>query len=108
MASSMFTGTFWVAAAERVVKSIAYSASAILIAEGTGLLDSDWTGVMSVAGMAGILSLLGSIASDAVTGGTGPSLTTAETLTGTVAARAPEGSHIDVDIQTPRRDDPHI
>lgn len=77
---SIFTATFWRAAAERGAKATAWALSSTLIANGTGLIDTDWRGVLSVAGMAGLLSVLGSIASDAATSGTGPSLTNAETL----------------------------
>lgn len=77
---SIFTATFWRAAAERGAKATAWALSSTLIANGTGLIDTDWRGVLSVAGMAGLLSVLGSIASDAATSGTGPSLTNAERL----------------------------
>ena len=49
------------------------------LASGAGLIDADWVGCASVAGMAGLLSLLGSIASDAATGD-GPSITKAEII----------------------------
>ena len=77
---SIFTATFARAAAERGVKATAWALSSALIANGTGIIDTDWRGVLSVAGMAGLLSVLGSIASDAATGGSGPSLTNAERL----------------------------
>ena len=98
---SIFHGAFWRAAAERAFKAFAYSASAVLIGNGTGLLDSDWTGVLSVAGMAAVLSMLGSVASDAATGGTGPSLTSSETLTTTVATSAPQGADVYTEVALP-------
>lgn len=76
---SIYTKAFWRAAAERATKSAAYSASATLIASGAGIIDAAWLDCLSVSGMAAVLSLLGSIASDAATGD-GPSLTNAEIL----------------------------
>jgi hypothetical protein len=71
----MFTLTFWKAAVERSVKTFAQSAAALLVANATGLLDVDYAAVASVAGLAALVSVLTSIGSDAITGGTGPSLT---------------------------------
>lgn len=76
---TLYTWAFWAAATERAIKATAWAASSSLIATGTGIIDADWLGCASVAGMAGILSLLGSVASDAATGG-GPSLTGAEVI----------------------------
>lgn len=79
MRHSVFSRAFWSAAAERAVKATAWAASSTLLASGAGLIDADWLGCASVAGMAGVLSLLGSVASDAATGD-GPSITSAEVL----------------------------
>jgi Putative lactococcus lactis phage r1t holin len=79
---SIFKRQFWKAAVERATKALAWSAGSTLISAGTGLIDSDWVGVCSTAGMVFVLSMLGSVASDKVTGGTGPSLTNAERLPG--------------------------
>lgn len=76
----MFTIIFWRATFERAVKTIAQAAGALLIGAGTGLLDTDWLGVASAAGIAGVISVLTSIGSDAITGN-GPSLTNDEQLT---------------------------
>jgi hypothetical protein len=80
---SIFTIIFWKAAGERAVKTVAQSAVAVITANATGLLDIDFVGVASVAGLAGLVSVLTSIGSDALTGGTGPSL----------ANEKPEGKH---------------
>ncbi|MCW2287051.1 r1t family holin [Leucobacter luti] len=69
----MLTKRFWIAAAERAVKTFAQTAVAILTAGATGLLDVDWGQMASVAGLAAVVSLLTSIASDGI-GGAGPSL----------------------------------
>lgn len=75
--SSIYSRTFWQATAERGIKTIAQAAGAMLVANGTGLLNTDWLGIVSVAGMAGLVSVLTSIGSDALTG-TGPGLGNAE------------------------------
>lgn len=78
---TIWTAVFWRAAAERSIKTGAQTAAALIVAAGTGLLDTDWTTTASVSGMAALVSLLTSIGSDALTG-SGPSLTDAEHLTG--------------------------
>ena len=75
---SIATLAFWKATGERAVKTVAQSAVALITANATGLLDVDYLGVASVAGLAGVVSILTSIGSDAVTG-SGPSLTPAAT-----------------------------
>lgn len=60
---SIFTPAFLRAAAERAVKTVAQTSAAMLTASGLGLLDADWLAVGSVAGMAGVVSLLTSIGS---------------------------------------------
>lgn len=75
----MFTAAFLSAILERAIKTFAQSAAALLVGNGTGLLDTDWKSVLSVAGIAAVVSLLTSIGSDALTGD-GPSLTNAETI----------------------------
>jgi len=69
----MWTLDFWMATIERGVKTFAQSWAASLIAAGTGIIDTDWVGVLSISAMAALVSILTSIGSGAVTGG--PSLT---------------------------------
>lgn len=69
----MWTKAFWRAAAERSIKTFAQTAAALLVAAGTGLLDSDWQSTASVAGMAALLSVLTSVGSAGI-GPDGPSL----------------------------------
>lgn len=72
----MFTKAFWLAVLERSAKTFAQTLAALLIADGTGLLDTAWTTDLSTAGMAAVLSVLTSAASGAVPGTpAGPSLT---------------------------------
>jgi len=60
---------FWIDALERMVKTFAQAAVAILTASAVGLLTVDYVQLLSVAGLAAVVSLLTSIAS----GGTGSS-----------------------------------
>mgnify|MGYP006193196925 CR=1 FL=1 len=65
---SIWTATFWKATAERVIAS---SAGGALSAVGTdlfGILDVDGIGVLSLAGGAGLVSLLKALAAIKVTG----------------------------------------
>ena len=75
----MFTIAFLKATAERSVKTFAQALAALLIADGTDLLTTDWGGRLSVAGMAAVVSVLTSVASSQI-GGPGPSVVEAETL----------------------------
>lgn len=76
---TMFTRAFASAVLERAVKTLCQTAAAMLVAAGSGLLDADWVTVVSVAGMAGVVSVLTSIGSGAATDGS-PSLSS-EVLT---------------------------
>ncbi len=72
---SFTTGKFWTAAVERATKTVAQTAVALIGTGALGILDVDWQGVASGAALAGVLSLLTSIGSDALTTSDGPSLT---------------------------------
>jgi hypothetical protein len=54
--------------ADRAARTVCQSAAAMLVADGTGLLDTDWPTVASVAGMAGIVSVLMNVAQRGITG----------------------------------------
>ena len=75
----IFTRAFWAATLERAVKTFAQAEAALLLAAGTGILDTDWTTSVSVSGMAAVISVLTSVGSDVATG-SGPSLTNAEVV----------------------------
>jgi hypothetical protein len=75
---SIFSRAFWRASAERAVKSAAQGAILAFGAGQANVLDLDWSTCGGFAGGAFVLSLLTSIGSDALTGGSGPSLTNAE------------------------------
>lgn len=53
---------------DRAVRTVCQSAAALLVADGTGLLDTDWLTTASVAGMAGVVSILMSVAQRGITG----------------------------------------
>ncbi len=61
----MWKAAFWKDAGERAVRTVAQVLGALVVAAGTGLLDTDWTATLSAAGMAGVLSVLTSLASEA-------------------------------------------
>jgi hypothetical protein len=63
----MWTRVFWKDTVERAIKTAAQVFATVLIAAGTGLLDTDWKAALSAAGMAAVLSLLTSVASEVVT-----------------------------------------
>lgn len=69
----MWTRTYWIAVAERSFKTFFQVIAALLVGNGTGLLDTDWVGVLSVAGMAALVSVATSIGSAKV-GNDSPSL----------------------------------
>ena len=75
----MTTITFWKAAAERAAKTFAQTLASLLVADGTGIVNTVWGDRLSVAGMAAVVSVLTSVGSAAVTGD-GPSLTNDEVL----------------------------
>jgi glyoxylate carboligase len=70
---SIFTRKFAVDTAERALKTVAQAAAALLVGNGVGLLDVDWVSVLSVSGLAGVVSILTSIGSGYV-GDDSPSL----------------------------------
>lgn len=65
----MWSKTFALAVLERAIKTFAQSAAALLVAAGTGLLDADWLQILSVSGMAAVVSVLSSVGTGAVTDG---------------------------------------
>jgi len=58
----IFTKTFWAYAGERAVKTVAQAALAAIGTGAVGILQVDWQGVVSIALMAGLVSVLTSIA----------------------------------------------
>lgn len=62
----MLTPWFWKSTLERAVKSFAQTLVALLSADGIGLVDAPWTIALSTAGMAALLSMLTSVASERV------------------------------------------
>lgn len=60
----LFTKDFWLYAFERAIKTVAQSAVAVITGEAFGLFDGNaWLNVASIAGMAGIVSVLMSLQS---------------------------------------------
>lgn len=66
--ATLLSKLFWQDAAERAIKTIAQTLVAMLTAGATGLLGLDYVNLFSVAGLAGAVSILTSIASAAKAG----------------------------------------
>lgn len=66
--ATLLTKLFWADAIERMIKTIAQTLVAMLTAGATGLLGLDYINLFSVAGLAGAVSILTSIASAATAG----------------------------------------
>lgn len=62
MTSKYADRSFWVDVFDRAVSTVAQAGVAVLTANVTGLLDVDWVQIGSVAGLAGAVSVLTSIA----------------------------------------------
>lgn len=61
------------ATVERAVRTTAQAAAALVVADGViGLTDVDWATVASVSGLAGVASVLTSVAGIRLTKGAGP------------------------------------
>lgn len=78
---SIFTLAFWRAAGERAVKSAAQGAILVIAADQINAFHVAWADVGGFALGAAVLSVLTSVGSDALTSGSGPSLTNAEVVT---------------------------
>ncbi|MFN2495776.1 MAG: holin [Pseudonocardiaceae bacterium] len=70
----MFTYLFWRLAFERAFKTFLQTLVALLSINGIGLLDAPWPTALSAAGMAALLSLLTSMASEPLGERNNPSL----------------------------------
>lgn len=57
----MYKLAFWKSAAERSIRTVSQVLLSMIIVGETGLLDVDWLQAFSVAGLAGIASILMSI-----------------------------------------------
>jgi Putative lactococcus lactis phage r1t holin len=58
----LFTGTFWLDLLDRVIRTAAQTALAIIAVDATTLGDIDWPRVGGVVGLAVVLTILTSIA----------------------------------------------
>ena len=83
----MLTSRFWQLASERALKTFAQSLLAIFSAAGVGLLTAPWTTALSTAGMAAVLSVLSSMASEPVGEPNTPSLLPSASTSPPPAAR---------------------
>ncbi|WP_138968870.1 holin [Streptomyces sp. YIM 121038] len=74
----MWHTIFWVSALERAVKTFAQALVGILASDHVGLFDVSWGSALSSAGLAALLSVLTSIASERITEQGTPSLVRTE------------------------------
>lgn len=70
----MWTRIFWLKTAERALKTTAQAALSLLAVGTTSLLSVPWPAVAAVSGLAGLVSVLTSIASSGVADSSSPSL----------------------------------
>lgn len=77
--------SFWVAVADRAIRTFAQAAAAILTAGGVGLLDVDLAGAASAGALAALISVLTSVATPGAVDGAGKELA------------APEDADLDID-----------
>lgn len=73
----MTTWTWWRAALERAVRTVAQTILAVIGVDAIGstsIVGVDWVSVLGIAGLAGLLSLVTSVATQTATGD-GPGLT---------------------------------
>jgi hypothetical protein len=66
MTRPLTTRKFWADAAERAVKTFAQSLLALGLTNASGLLDVNWAGALSGAGLAAAVSVLTSVGSSTV------------------------------------------
>ncbi|MFE4796251.1 holin [Streptomyces sp. NPDC056708] len=71
--ASMFSSAFWLATAERAVRTAAQTLIAALGLNTAGVLDVDWGQGLSLAGSAALLAVLTAISTSGT--GDGPGLT---------------------------------
>jgi len=85
---TIWTKKFWKAAAERAVKTAAQSALLVIGADQVNAVAVDWAEVGGFAAGGLVLSLLFSLASDALGPGAGPSATGAEVVPQRILGKA--------------------
>lgn len=66
--------TFWAQTAERLVKTFSQAAIALITGDQLGLLAIDWQHVVSVAGLAAVVSVLTSLGSGPIAQADSPSV----------------------------------
>jgi hypothetical protein len=96
---TLFSRAFLIATIERAIRSFAASLASLLTASGTGILETGWGEMLSVAAMASLVTVLLAIGGGTFGKGEGPSFIGEERLaTGTApaggipAARAAESA----------------
>lgn len=106
----MLTAAFWRGAAERAVKTFAQSLLAALAVGGIGFGDVDWGRILSVAGVAALVSLLTSLTNPGFVAGEAPAATDPAVLQtpddpAELDGRATYDDAAASDVETPPADD---
>jgi hypothetical protein len=84
---TLFSRAFLIATIERAIRSFAASLASLLTASGTGILETGWGEMLSVAAMASLVTVLLAIGGGTFGKGEGPSFIGEERLaTGTAPA----------------------
>lgn len=65
----LWTSAFWKGAAERGIKTFAFTLAGVLGTDAIGILDADWGGALSVSAMATLLSFLTAVGNADFTAG---------------------------------------
>lgn len=78
--SAYTSRAFWVATAERAIRTGAQAAVAAIGTTAVGILDVDWQGILAITALAMVIAVLTCMGAAQV-GSNGPSLTTSEQLT---------------------------
>jgi hypothetical protein len=91
---TLFSRAFLIATIERAIRSFAASLASLLTASGTGILETGWGEMLSVAAMASLVTVLLAIGGGTFGKGEGPSFIGEERLApgGIPAARAEESA----------------
>ncbi|MFJ8863603.1 holin [Streptomyces sp. NPDC102451] len=91
--STLATGAFWKATAERTARTFAQAELALLGSDGLGLVDVDWGQALSVGGLAAVLAVLTAVvASGSDTDGPGVTEAVAKESLTLPAYRGPAGT----------------
>lgn len=98
----IFTQGFYKDLFERTISTFAQVLGAVLLADGTGILEVDWVSALSVSAMAALLAVLKGFAASAANSETGASFGTAFPKTAVAAIETKNGEgHYTAEVAAP-------